>query len=231
MLTTALQFSGGKDSLACLHLWEDMLDETVVLWVNTGAAYPETIRQMERVAARVPHFKEVRTDQPANIEQYGLPADVVPTINTSWGRLSTSEPGPKIQSYIDCCAGNIWIPMHNAVREMGLTRIVRGQRNDERRTSPIRSGQIVDGIEYVFPLQDWSREQVMEYLRNVGADIPGYYEHEQTSRDCWSCTAYLDESRDRIRRLPSELREVVMMRIRGIHKAVQAEMKPLEDLT
>lgn len=230
MLTTALQFSGGKDSLACLHLWEDKLDETVVLWVNTGAAYPQTIRQMERVAARVPHFREVRTNQPENIQRCGFPADVVPAINTAWGRLSTKERGPKIQSYIDCCAENIWIPMHNAVKEMGLTRIVRGQRNDERRTSPVRSGQVVDGIEYVFPIQDWTREQVLDYLRQVNAEIPDYYEHEQTSRDCWSCTAYLDESRDRIRRLPNELREVVMLRIRSIHDAVTSEIKPLEDL-
>lgn len=225
MLTTALQFSGGKDSLACLHLWRDRLDETVVMWVNTGAAYPETIAQMERIRKWVPHFHEVRTDQPDDIARCGWPTDVVPTLNTYWGLLSTGKDAPKMRSFIECCASNIWFPLNRAVRALGLTRVVRGQRREERRRSPVRSGHVEDGIEYVFPIEDWTSDQVMSYLRSVNADIPSYYESEPTSRDCWSCTAYLDESAARIRNLPEPLREVVMLRVRTIRDAVSSEMR------
>jgi 3'-phosphoadenosine 5'-phosphosulfate sulfotransferase (PAPS reductase)/FAD synthetase len=225
MITTALEFSGGKDSLACLYLWREKLDETVVLWVNTGDAYPETIEQMQRVREWVPNFHEVRADQPRVIEHYGFPSDVVPVLNTPLGQACTREPGVRIQSFMDCCARNIWIPMHEAVKALGVTRVVRGQRNDERRTAPIRSGHVEDGIEYLFPIEDWSEREVYEYLQSVDAPIPDYYQQERTSRDCMHCTAYLDESSERIRNLPKIQRDIVLHRIRAIAAAVRAESR------
>ena len=35
-----LAFSGGKDSLVCLHLCRDYRDKIDVCWVNTGAMLP-----------------------------------------------------------------------------------------------------------------------------------------------------------------------------------------------
>ena len=37
----ALMFSGGRDSLACLELYRDYLDKMTLIWVNTGANFPE----------------------------------------------------------------------------------------------------------------------------------------------------------------------------------------------
>jgi 3'-phosphoadenosine 5'-phosphosulfate sulfotransferase (PAPS reductase)/FAD synthetase len=48
-----LQFSGGKDSLACLLLLRPWWDRLTVMWVNTGAAFPETLELMEAVRSRV----------------------------------------------------------------------------------------------------------------------------------------------------------------------------------
>ena len=38
-----LSFSGGKDSLACLHLCRPYRDKLTVAWVNTGAAFPHIV--------------------------------------------------------------------------------------------------------------------------------------------------------------------------------------------
>lgn len=220
MITTALQFSGGKDSLACLYMWRDKLDETVVLWCNSGAAYPETIAQMERIKAWVPHFVEVRGNQPAVVEQYGYPADVVPVLSSPSAWLVHGRKGPKIQSFIDCCARSLWAPMYQAVKALGITRVVRGQRNEETLTGPVRNGHVFDGIEYILPIQDWSEADVLAYLKEVGAELPAYYDTERTSRDCWSCTAFRFESKERTNNLKGEQREIVFARLEQIRSAI-----------
>lgn len=220
MITTALQFSGGKDSLACLHLWRDRLDETVVVWCNSGAAYPETIAQMERIRSWVPHFLEVKGDQPGVIERYGYPSDVVPVLASPQGEVVRKRAGVRIQSWMECCARSLWAPMYQAVKALGIKRVVRGQRNDEFLTGPIRHGDFVDGIEYVLPLQEWSAADVLAYLKEVGAELPEYYGSERTSRDCWSCTAFRFESKERTDNLKGEQREIVFARLEEIRTAI-----------
>ena len=73
-MDTALLFSGGKDSLACLYLYRDVWDRLPVIWVNTGAAYPEMIEYMEGWKRRRPHFIEVKTKRTA---RFGNPEDQV----------------------------------------------------------------------------------------------------------------------------------------------------------
>jgi phosphoadenosine phosphosulfate reductase len=46
-MRTALQFSGGKDSLACLHLYREQWPDLLVMWLNTGAVYPEMMDYMD----------------------------------------------------------------------------------------------------------------------------------------------------------------------------------------
>jgi ubiquinone/menaquinone biosynthesis C-methylase UbiE len=222
-ITTALQFSGGKDSLACLHLWrdKDLLDSTVVLWCNSGAAYPETIEQMECIKTWVPNFLEVKGDQPGVIERYGYPSDVVPVLSSPQGSVLNGRHGPLIQSFMDCCARSLWAPMYNAIKALGITRVIRGQRNDEKLTGPVRNGDLIDGIEYILPIQDWTEAEVFAYLKEVSAEIPAYYENgERTSRDCWSCTAFRFESRERTNNLTGEQREIVLARLEEIRAAI-----------
>lgn len=229
MIDTALHFSGGKDSLACLYLFRDRWDDILVCWVNTGAAYPEVIEFMQGWKARLPHFLEIRSDQPAQIAESGFPSEVVPMNRTSLGLLTTKSPaGVKVQSHFACCFYNIWQPMAKAMHQHGIKRIIRGQRFSERRTSPVRNGQKDEsGIEYVMPIQDWSDAEVFAYLAEVGAELPSYYGKERTSRDCWDCTAYLDESIDRIRHLAPEKRLEVERRLRLIDRSVSVEMAAL----
>lgn len=223
-MTTVLQFSGGKDSLACLYLMRDRWDDITVAWLNTGAAYPEMIDYIDRWKARLPHFVEIRSDQPSQIAAAGWPADVVPVNSTALGQTVTGNKGPLIQPYLTCCAANISVPLHRAMIELGAECVIKGQRLEDGRKSIVRDGDVVDGIRFVLPIETWSTAQVFDYLRRVEADMPpGYELGEKTGRDCWDCTAYLDENRQRIENLPPERRAEVKRRLALIGQAIREQ--------
>ena len=213
-MTVCLQFSGGKDSLACLYLLRDQWDTLKVAWLNTGAAYPEIKAYMQMWKDRLPGFVEICSDQPSQVREFGWPADVVPINSTSMGRSVTGQDGPLIQPYLSCCMANIWMPLHKAMIDMGVTTIIRGQRVEDGRKTPIRNGDVRDGITFLMPIENWTTEQVFDYLDDVGADMPpGYGLGEKTGRDCWDCTAYLDENKQRIENLPDDRKAEVKRRL------------------
>ena len=194
-----LQFSGGKDSLACLYLLRPHWKRLTVAWVNTGAAYPETVALMDRVRAMVPDFLEVKSDQPSNIAKYGPPADIVPVPNSPEGRALTQSDAEPIQSHLQCCNANVWWPMQCAMQERGATLIIRGKKLADGRKSAVRSGEVRDGVRYWFPLEDWTEDDVRAYLIEQRVELPAHYAYTKTSLDCWSCTAYTDENAGRIK--------------------------------
>jgi len=221
VIDTALQFSGGKDSLACLYLYRERWDDLYVVWLDTGASYPEMLDYMERWSKRLPHFIHLKSDQPANIAERGWPVDVLPIENTALGKAISGNEGPAMQSCLECCAINIWIPLYQGIKDLGCTKIIKGQRMDDRRKSTSQNGQIIDGIEYIMPIEDWSEKQVFDYLAKAGADMPpGYGLGEKTGRDCWNCTGFLDDNLKRIHNLPDSKREEMLRRLAIIDKAI-----------
>jgi 3'-phosphoadenosine 5'-phosphosulfate sulfotransferase (PAPS reductase)/FAD synthetase len=221
-----LQFSGGKDSLACLELLRPEWDDITVLWVNTGAAFPETENLMR--ALNVPHFLEVKSDQPSQIMKYGWPVDIVPVTHTDFGRKVEDHQKQLMQPSQLCCSMNIWQPMMKASKDLGATTIIRGQRNAEARKSPIRSGHIEDGIEYLFPIEDWTSQQVRDFLSET---LPAHYAYVDTSLDCWDCTAYLNENVGKMHYMQDfhpEKYLIVNQRLKEIRHAVQSELDNLD---
>mgnify|MGYP001605678147 CR=1 FL=1 len=230
-ITTALQFSGGKDSLTILHLWRHKLDETMVVWVNTGASYPSVIEQMKGIKNTVPNFLEVKTDQPAQIEANGYPTDLVPLHFTVQGRaVRETDQLYRIQDTFSCCSANIWQPMYQATKQLGVSVVLRGQRDSEKYKNPIRSGYVEAGITYIYPIQEWSEADVFAYLRKNNIPIPEYYAYEMHSRDCWNCTGYLDEAAGRIASLPPGQREEVIHRLHYINAAIESQAQPLKQI-
>ena len=188
----ALQFSGGKDSIACLFLLKPFWDRLTVYWLDTGAAFPETVALVQQVRDMVPNFARIEGRQPQVIEAFGIPSDIVPVSGTPIG-IEVAGGGQPIQDRYLCCYRSIMLPMHERMIEDGITLIIRGQKDADRFKATTRSGEVHDGIEYLFPIQDWTSKQVMDYLREQDAPIPRFYEILNTAPDCMPCSAWWEE--------------------------------------
>ena len=188
----ALQVSGGRDSIACLYLLQPYWNRLTVYWLDTGSAYPETVSLMERIKAMVPSFVRVEGRQPQTIADWGMPTDILPASSTPMG-VSASGHGVPMQDRYSCCLRSIMLPMHERMLADGITLIVRGQKTADRLKSPVRSGDVHDGIEYLFPIEEWSPRQVMQFLREKDAPIPRFYEMLNGAPDCMTCSAYWEE--------------------------------------
>lgn len=228
----ALMFSGGRDSIACLELYRAYLDKITVVWVNTGANFPEIEEYMDQL--NVPNFVEVRTNQPLSIELNGHPVDVLPVNYSSIGQAVTSHKNIKLRTYFDCCAENQWIPAHLKIEELGITCVIRGQRQAESHKNPIKSGEVLDGVEYVFPILNWSDQDVLEYLKSKNIEITERLSMSHSSLDCWNCTAYVADSKERFeyikKHYPQEHEKVVNL-LKKIDNVVTAELSKIRQIT
>ena len=222
----ALMFSGGKDSIACLHLVEQYFDKVVVVWVNTGANFPEIEALMEKTRAEVPNFLEIKTNQPESIKAKGYAVDVVPVNYPHLGQSVTSIKDFKVRSYFECCSENFWMPCDAEMRRIGVTGIIRGQRNSEAHRAPIKSGHIENGIEYHLPIEKWSKTDVVDYLRSKDVVIDERLSMDHSSLDCWNCTAYMAESAERFNYIkkhhPSKYESIVEI-VKKIDNVLTAE--------
>jgi len=221
----ALQFSGGKDSLACLYLLRPFWDQITVYWLNSGDAFPETISLMQKIREMVPHFVEVESDVRKVHGLYGIPSDIVPESSTPFGRMVGGE-GPVIQGRYSCCFATIMKPLHERMISDGITLIIRGQRSDDQVKAPIRSGFVEAGIEYLFPVEDWSSSQVMKFLRDQDVTIPRFYQMLDEAPDCMTCSAWWEKGAAKyLKRYHHEQYIEVQRRLDIINDAVGVHIK------
>jgi phosphoadenosine phosphosulfate reductase len=188
----ALQLSGGRDSIACLYLMKPYWDRLTVYWLDTGAAYPETVALMQHIREMVPNFAVIQGRQPQVIEAFGIPSDIVPISATP---MHVRDGGGSVlmQDRYSCCIRSIMVPLHERMLADGITLVIRGQKNADRLKSPVRSGEVHDGIESFFPIEEWDTRKVMSFLRDEGAPIPRFYEMLNGAPDCMTCSAYWEE--------------------------------------
>ncbi len=227
-----LEFSGGKDSLAVLLLLKDQLDDIVVLWADSGDSFPETIAQMERVREMCPHFAVAHGCQPEVIERGGYPVDVLPVRNYAGVQFLAQQYRPKLQGFMECCMNSFLIPMQQKAIELGATTIIRGQKSCDHHKSPLKNGDVVDGIEYLFPIEDWTDEQVMEFVKDSDL-LLAHYSEANTGLDCMHCTAYLADNQWKLpyleRNHPAAAAEVTR-RLKLIQREVLADMRHLDSI-
>ena len=186
----ALAFSGGKDSMACLHLMRGTLD--CAIFVDTGYAYPETLALVD-YARRIVPVHVVESHRPP----HWIASDVVPADWTEIGQQFAGEKAATIRSYYDCCFDSIAKPLMQKASELGVTELVNGQRNSESRKSPTRDGDVVSGIVRRQPIEGWMAAEVLAYLATK-MEVPAHYAIKHSSLDCYDCTAYARDSVDRI---------------------------------
>lgn len=200
MITTALAFSGGKDSWACLWLNRASLADIVVIWVNTGKNHPEMLDTIALARAMCPHFVEIIVDRDGQNAYHGIPSDVVPINWTRQGQEVTGAKEVMVQSYMLCCYENIGMHVQGYCKRNGFTHLIRGQRNDESHKSTARHGDIVDGIEYSQPIENWTSAEVFNYVAKHMA-LPEHFKFRHTSMDCYDCTAFGADSKDRVKHM------------------------------
>lgn len=84
--------------------------------------------------------------------------------------------------------------MQQAMKELGASIVIRGEKRADHMKSGLPDGTVIDGVEYQFPLADWTDAEVLAYLKERGVSLPPNYELMSTSLDCWNCTAYLADN-------------------------------------
>ena len=219
-----LQHSGGRDSIAVYRLLEPFLDRLVVVWVNSGDLFPEIVQYMKGVESRTPNFVEVRGGQPEAIQKHGWPVDVLPVDYTEFGAMCTEEKPIKLRSYLDCCFENISMPMHRFVTSYGATLVFRGNRAIETHRTPIKNGDVVEGIRYVSPIWEWSDDDVVEYLRRSGEEMHPRLFMGHSSIDCMSCTAYTGHSLERMAYI-KKYHPVVFHNLKNVFKQIDSAIQ------
>lgn len=190
------QFSGGRDSTAALYLLRDYWNRMTVYHLDTGDQFPETravVEAVERDMGRA--LTRIDGDVASVREQHGLATDLVPVDNTAFGRRVSGK-GVKLQSRYECCYRSLMAPMQARMVADGITLIVRGQRDDEYATPPLRTGEKDSGMEALYPIQSWTGDQVSAYLVDNNLPLAPFYERgARRAPECMGCTAWWDEGR------------------------------------
>ena len=190
----ALHFSGGKDSLACLYLLRDHLQDITVYWLNTGDPCPETLNVITSARQWIPNFIEVNSDAKAWRLQNGDPSDIVPSCAHTLG-VAYGMSERRLVSKFDCCYFNLMLPMHQRMLEDGVDAVIRGTKLCDTGAVP-HEGPTGD-YDVILPIRDWSHQDVFSYLRSVNAPVNPLYEysHGASAPECLSCTAWWDDGK------------------------------------
>ena len=206
----ALQFSGGRDSLAMLLALRDCWPLFTVYYTNSGDIYPETRALVDNVALVVPNFVEIQGDSPGVREKHGWPSDLV-HVSDGWQKLMKYEDDLQLSDRYSCCYKSIMLPMQERMRADGITLLLRGQRDEDVPRSLFEDGAQSEGMTLAYPLRAWTTQDVEQFLAGQGMPLPAFYaEGAKTASDCMRCTAWLehDSSRYLAKAHPSVAREV-----------------------
>lgn len=225
----AFQFSGGKDSLAALWYLHDFWDQMVVYWLDTGDAVPEVKKFIEATLEVVPDSRIIHHDVHKFWDSMGWPSDLMPADFTRMGQDVLGGTAALISSREACCVNNLMLPLHQRMLDDGITLIIRGQKNSDLRKGQLRSGDVLEGIEYLYPIETWADEDVYEFLDVNGIPLPDYYNFLAASPDCLHCTAYWEEGRGvYLKERHPKVYSTVKARLSYIHKTCLATLNTIK---
>lgn len=224
----AFSFSGGKDSTAVALLIEQWLPAIRVYHVDTGDLLPEIEDSVRRIEAKCLNFVRINTHVADWIAEHGLPTDLLPHTQDPIGRAMGEHQGVKLTPRYTCCANNLMNPLWNRVKADGCTLLIRGTKRCDMPTLPIESGQIADGIELLYPLQDWTHDDVIDYLKRCNWPIPSLYGQMTNAPECARCTAWWGENRAKyLKRAYPELYREYQARLTVILQSLEGPLRHL----
>lgn len=191
----AFHLSGGRDSVAALYAMRPYWGRMTVYHLDTGDQFPEVASVIARVQGNGVDLVRIQSSSPDFHRAVGLPSDLVPVDNEAFGRMVSGEK-VAITSRYACCASVIMRPIHERMLADGITLIVRGQRRQDFASPPMLSGQSDGGIELLFPIEDWTDDQVDQFIQEGGLPVaPFYAAGMKTTPDCMGCTAWWGDGR------------------------------------
>ncbi len=175
-LPSAVAYSGGKDSLATLHLLLDAGLEPDLLFIDTGIELPETKDNVEDVA-----------------EKYDLTVHKRKAQSGYWNNVDYF--GPSARDYRWCCKTCKLGPTALSIDEHypeGVLSFI-GQRRYESRQRMSQGSTWdnpwVPGQVSASPIQEWTALHVWLYLFSKDADWNEWYEKGFERIGCWVCPA------------------------------------------
>jgi SAM-dependent methyltransferase len=224
-----LQFSGGKDSMACLFMLEPFLDHITVYHLNTGDTIPETREVIDSLRPAIPHFVEVLSDVKTWRDTYGTPSDLVPTSAHNIGLMYGMAP-IRISNKFDCCLQNLMLPMHRRAMDDGVDLLIRGTKLFDTGKIPFE-GFDENGVEVWLPVRDLTHDEVLALLDIVGAPVNPVYEHFTgiSAPECLGCTAWWDDNKGQyLKASHPEQHAEYITHLRGIKQAMQTHIEQLD---
>ena len=232
-----IYFSGGKDSLAVLHMFKDDPALECVYFGDPGDTYPH---MLEFIIDTCKKFKvpleiiKAKMPQKEYHEKFGYPSDMLPVVRTPETQSTMKNAGKqKLQSFVQCCANMCWLPM----QEASLGKVVyRGIKKNDEYMTDVENGftNEISGIQYINPIYDWTDDMVFDYLKKNDIEIPRHYKQVNVSMDCMGCTAFTHSpsATARLRwtkeNYPSRWPEIVS-RFKKVDEAVKAEKKLIDE--
>jgi len=185
-LPVAVSFSGGKDSLASLHLVLEAGLRPEVMFIDTGLELPETVEHCHEVADRL-----------------GLDMVVGSAGDAFWDAVPFF--GPPGRDFRWCCKTSKLGPVSRLIGERypdGVLSFI-GQRRYESfqrsKKAAVWENPWVSGQVGASPIQDWTALDVWLYLFSRGESGNPWYERGMGRIGCFMCPA-------------SDLSELQMMR-------------------
>lgn len=175
-LPIAVAYSGGKDSLATLHLLLDAGFRPDMLFIDTGIELPETIENVEEISKKY------------DLNLYRRKAK-----NGYWNNVDYF--GPSARDYRWCCKTCKLGPTARLIKENydnGILSFI-GQRRYES-IQRMKQGNTWDnpwvpGQKSASPIQDWTALHVWLYLFMKEAKYNPIYEEGFKRIGCWLCPA------------------------------------------
>ena len=207
-----VQVSGGRDSRAMLELVAPYLRDTdFVVMLLTGDSPLETLAFAYELESRFENVVVLNSDSKTDRELNGHPSPVVLSDQPIFADVLQTR------SQFDCCRANIMLPLHNFTLGLEPDLILRGQRLSDEHKNPIAHLGESDGITYVYPIANWSDEQVDLYLADR---LPDFYSKCSDAPDCMTCTGYWGRGYQDW--LESEAPELAAARKERIRSVIQA---------
>ncbi|GJE53208.1 Phosphoadenosine phosphosulfate reductase [Methylobacterium tardum] len=192
-----LGFSGGKDSLALLHVCEPWRDRVTLLWSNTGymAAHMAAFVRGHGERWRLVEVSPER-DMLDDWSEHGTPVDVV-----AIGHLEGLDwNSPRVRPWPLCCRQNRMAPLVAYLARFERPCVLlNGQRQSDKGTTPERMAEIMSSnVTTAMPLWAWSTSDVLTYLAAHAIPLPPHHGVFQGSMECAVCPADLKPGRLRV---------------------------------